>query len=171
MTKITVFLVALCMSMISSACADTLYRDQTNGFELRYPSRWKAQDLSHSSDLIKANFDKDQQSGAQLRVETLPGVSLRNFIDSNKRQFKKDMETHWRGRLETLAEGSLAGSEEPCTVIAYRFKSEDGAHYFFKQYFWKKGATIYYFQAGTPVSERARVEPLLDEMARSMRFI
>jgi hypothetical protein len=160
-------------SCIDGLCTDnkTAYIDQTNGFQLQYPDAWEVQNMSLSKSLIKANFNKDGQTGAQLRVETNVIVPLQVFINSSKQQFIKGMESHWQGDMQTLDEGSLYLSQETCVFIAYHFIRGDQKSYFFKHYFWKKDQTVYYFQAGTPYSERVKVEPLLDQMANSLQFI
>ena len=153
------------------ACAELFYQDRVNGFSVYYPENWQAQDLSTSRDLIKANFNKDRQSGAQLRVEKIGTVSKQRFIDSNSTQFVSEMENHWKGTMRRLEQGALADSREPCTFISYLFKRPDGTNYFFKHYIWKNGSRVYYIQSGTPEAERANIEPLLDHMARSLDFL
>lgn len=152
------------------ACAESFYQDRVNGFSVHYPENWQAQDLSTSSNLIKANFNKDHQSGAQLRVEEIGTVSKQRFIALNSTQFVSDMENHWKGTMRRLEQGELVGSREPCTFISYLFKRPDGTNYFFKHYIWKNRSRVYYIQSGTPESERGHIEPLIDRMARSLLF-
>ena len=166
-----VFLVAafIVLLMQCSAVAGIL-EDSVNGYSFEYPFGWKAQVFPDSKDLVKAEINKEANTGVQIRIYKTKR-DLRNFLEWYVEDFMRQMQKHWGGDMVVYDQkfANVAGQE--CFVVMFDFIRRDNKRWFLKQYLWPVDNGVLVLQSGTLFELRLLNEPEIDSIARSLKFV
>lgn len=154
----------------SSHVQADVFEDFVNGYSLEYPFGWKAQAFPDLKDLIKAEINKDNNTGVQIRIYQAK-KDFRDFIEWYVDDFMGQMQRHWGGNMVVYDQKftTIAGHE--CFVVIFDFTRRDNKHWFFKQYLWPADNGILVLQSGTLFELRLLNEPEIDSIAKSLKFI
>ncbi|MFC1850531.1 hypothetical protein ACFL27_10100 [candidate division CSSED10-310 bacterium] len=147
-----------------------IFRDRPGHYQIHYPGSWKLVDNSTRKQMIRADLNRDQTTGIQIRFYTSSRVTFKLFVDWYVKQFMTDMQKHWRGSMTEIERTyGFIGSHEGCSVSLI-LKRSDGQQWFLKQYLWPRGKNVVVFQCGTKFNLRAENEQTLDEIAQTFEF-
>jgi hypothetical protein len=134
-----------------------------------YPAGWRLSDTTGERGLIRADLvSPDGSSGLQVRVQETAGADVDAFVDRYLERFVEDMNGHWPGTLTQVSRSSVVVAGHRMVTVALVHRRDDGSAWLLKQYLWFAPAQVVILQAGTPLEERHRVEPVLDGIAASL---
>ncbi len=165
-----VFIAAVILLFNQSRVQAGVLEDKVFGHSFEYPFDWKARAFPDSKNLIKGEINKDNDTGAQIRIYQNAG-NFRKFVDWYVDDFVQQMQKHWGGKMVISDKKftSVAGYE--CFVISFDFTRRDNKRWFFKQYLWPNGSEVLILQSGTLFELRTLNEPSIDWIAKSLKFI
>ncbi len=139
------------------------FTDSEYGYSIRYPSSWKA-GINRSGIVLSEVNSLDGQSGLQIRFQ--PSFkSLSEFVRKYVLDFQRQMQAG------LIQKRSITIDRRNGYQISFQ-SNRGGKRYFLKSYVVPaEGRSGYYvFQSGTPSGRKARVEPILDQIAHSFRI-
>ena len=144
--------------------------DKVNGYSFEYPFDWKAKVFPDSTNVIKGEINKDNNSGLQIRKYPNKG-DFRKFVEGYVEEFMQQMQKHWGGEMIIIDKQFTIAAGYECFVISFDFTRRDNKRWFFKQYLWPMETGVLVLQSGTLFELRAFNEPLIDGIAQSLKFI
>lgn len=143
--------------------------DPAYGYSFEHPYDWKAKFFPNSKNLIRGEINKDNNTGAQIRIYPLR-ESFRNFVDGYVDDFMQQMQKHWGGEMVIIEREFTIVAGYECFFISFDFTRRDNKRWFFKQYLWPKGSEVLVLQSGTQFELRALNEPTIDWIADTLKF-
>lgn len=144
--------------------------DNINGYSFEYPDQWKAKKFPNSKNLIKGEINKNNNTGMQIRVYPSK-EDFREFVQDYVNDFMQQMQKHWSGQMVIISKEYTIVSGYDCFVVSFDFTRKDKKRWFFKQYLWPRDNDVLIIQSGTTYQLRSLNEPLIDEVAKSLKFI
>jgi hypothetical protein len=145
--------------------------DKQNGYSLRYPADWTAKTYPNSRDLVKGDISKGNEAGINIRLNPNHQDSLQGFVSWFVKDFKKQMENHWKGKMTTLDKGYYSIAGRKSFVITFDFKKENGERWIFKDYLVPKNdKEVFVFQGGVEYSKKDEYLPILDKIIKSLKI-
>ncbi|MBI4707475.1 MAG: hypothetical protein HY761_06075 [Candidatus Omnitrophica bacterium] len=169
--KRTLFLGFVMLILFPAITLALVLEDKVNNYRVDYPSDWSAQSTPNSTDVIKAQIIKDNQTGLQVRIDYNRYGDWSQFVDNYIKRFIGDMQGHWQGKAAILEKRYDTINGHEVAIVSIDFLRGDSQRFFFKHYLWPHGNKVYLIQSGTPFENRFRYEPVIDSIARSFNFI
>jgi len=145
--------------------------DESGDFSVHYPADWELEDHSYKEEMIRADISREAHTGVQIRMISTSNLDLQDFAPPYIDQFMEEMKAHWKGNIyENQRDFLYIGSNYGCksTIL---FDREDGEKWLFIEYIWLRSNYVLIFQAGTRQEFQADKEPVLDQIAASLKFL
>lgn len=144
---------------------DSLFTDRFNGFQIKSLPNWSKEPRPKSKDLVKLDLtSSDKSFGLQVRKFLPSTLSLKKFADWYQEDFKKGMQNPVLLSRQEFMTDELTG-------ISLSFDGTKRNGYFLKSYIFKDGNIFFALQAGCPMKDKEKDEPILDNIAKSFRII
>jgi hypothetical protein len=138
-------------------------------YSLRFPTGWRLTDHTARGGMIRADLvSPDGGSGLQVRLLETSGEDVDAFVERYVAAFVDDMRSHWRGTVSVAGRRSLTVAGHRLVTVSLTHRRDDGSAWLLKQYLWFSPPQVVVLQAGTPLAERDRIEPVLDAIAASL---
>lgn len=153
-----------------AAATPRVFIDRACGYEVSYPSDWKAERYKIADHLIRADIKLNNDAGVQIRVQRNIGASADDFVAAFRRKFVGDMSGRHAASLRELdlKKTSVGGAE--CTAFSFEMR-KNGEAWFLREHVIVRANDAYIFQSGCRLHMRASCEPVFDQIAGSIRFL
>lgn len=146
------------------------YTDDGGSYLIEYPADWDVEDHSFKNEMIRADINRDEIVGFQIRLLENPGIPEQDYTGRYLTTFAEEMRTHWQGRVEIISAMKNIGEGFHHWQGSLSLIRADDSKWFLKEYIWFNNDRILVFQSGTPWKYRELYEPILDEVAASVEF-
>ena len=168
--RISILSLAFIFLFPASLNATTL-KDNKNNYSIRYPNSWVAKKYPNSKDLVKGDISKGNEAGINIRIYE-NNQSFSQFIEWYVENFKKDIENHYKGSIETVKKGYVSIDGRKSYVITFDFKRKDGSRWILKEYLVPRNKKeIFVFQAGTEYEHKDENIPIIDKIISTLEII
>ena len=172
MTALILFLSIGFIFSCYSICSAKELKDKNWGYKVQYPSDWVAKTYPNSRDLVKADINKkDNSAGIQIRIYSNKSGNLKKFAKWKIDEFTKGMQGHWGGKIKIEKKVYTRIGKHNGYRVTYDLTRGDGQRLILKEYMFSAGKKVYVMQGGMPYKDRAKVEPILEGIARSFDFL
>lgn len=164
-----ILILSLTFSSMAFSEAKTL-TDKKNGYSLKYPSTWNAKSYPNSRDLVKGDISKGNEAGINIRLNPNYQDSFEGFVDWFIKDFRNQMEGHWKGKMTTLDKKYYSINGKRSFVITFDFKKQNGERWIFKDYLVPKNKKeIFVFQGGVKYDKKDEYLPILDKIISTLK--
>lgn len=146
-------------------------KDTFNKYKIEFPLAWKAVKSPHSKDLIKAEFEKNKETGLQVRIYKTKS-NFKNFVDWYVGNYTKQMTQHYHQSTLTVLKKQFSKPPSPrWFYVSFDFTQKPGYRYYVIQYVFPRQNEMFVLQAGCPYAERHSFESTVLRMAKSLTFL
>ncbi|MEW5820528.1 MAG: hypothetical protein AB1782_10090 [Cyanobacteriota bacterium] len=145
--------------------------DSVNKYSLEFPSNWKLSKTPNAKDLIKATIEKDTNTGLQIRVYKNNKLEFKKFVDWYTNNYIKEMTTYHAGNINVLSKNFNKPGQQLKSVSSMDFTNGKKQRWFIKHYIWPREDIVYVIQSGCPYDKRNLIEPIINKIANSFKFL
>lgn len=173
-TLITVAILVFYMILASQSLYSQEYgvlEDAVNKYKMEFPLDWKLLKKPHSKDLIKAEINKNNETGLQVRIYNNKN-SFEKFVDWYVDDYIKQMTTHYKGSSMNIKKKGYSKHPLPkWYAVSMEFSQKPGKNYYVIQYLMPRKDQVFLFQAGCPSEEKESFEKVVTRMVKSVSFL
>ncbi len=170
----SILIATLLLAVLTSACGEgegeepQTFTDPA-GYSLEVPGGWSLSDRTAGDGLIRADIQREDDMGIQVRLVPLSGSGFSTRTSSMLSDYRADMSGHWGGRMAETDRITPEAGERALTV-RFRATRDDGSAWYLQESFVSSGDMLVVLQGGCPWDGRAPARSAFDGMVESVSF-
>lgn len=143
--------------------------DDPAGYSLEVPGGWSLSDRTDGDGLIRADVNREDDMGIQVRLLPLSPSGFDAMTASLLNGYREDMSGHWGGSVAETGRITPEVGERALTVRLRASRDDEGVWYL-QESFVSSGDMLVVLQGGCPWAKRELARPAFDAMVESISF-
>ena len=139
------------------------------GYSLTVPRGWSLSDHTAEDGLIRADIDKGNEMGIQVRLMRMSSSGFASRTSSLLSSYREEMSRHWGGGL-VETERSAPNAGDGALTVGFQASRGDGSVWYLQESFVSEGEMLVVLQGGCLWEDREQARRAFHGIVESISF-